>query len=73
MIATILLGIDLFLAIVSLLFIGLSIISDMVNSNNPVAFTKKNMEEELAGHAGARWVAAFVTSVCWTIFIMCVI
>ena len=72
MIIMILLGIDLFLAIASMLFIVLSIVSDLINSNNPQSFTK-DMITELKGHSGARWLAWLVTSLCWTIFIMCII
>ena len=72
MMITILLGIDLFLAIASMLFIVLSIVSDLINTNNPSSFTK-DMMAELKGHSGARWLAWLVTSLCWTIFIMCVI
>ena len=72
MIGTILLGIDLFLAIFSTLFIVLSIVSDLINTNNPSSFTR-DMISELKGHSGARWLASFVTSLCWAIFIMCVI
>lgn len=72
MMAKILLGIDLFLAIASMLFIVLSIVSDLINTGNPQAFTK-DMISELKGHSGARWLAWMVTSLCWTIFIMCLI
>jgi hypothetical protein len=68
----ILLGIDLFLAIASILFIVLSIVSDLINTNNPNSFTK-DVEAELRGHSGARILAGIITSICWTIFIMCVI
>ena len=71
MIAQILLGIDLFLAFVSSLFIVLSIVSDLVNTNNPSAYTK-DMVSELKGHSGARVLAGFIASLCWTIFIMCI-
>ena len=72
MILKILLGIDLFLAFSSSIFIILSIISDLVNSNNPAAYTK-DMVSELRGHSGARVLAGLVASLCWTIFIMCLI
>jgi hypothetical protein len=68
----ILLGIDLFLAIASILFIVLSIVSDLINTNNPNSFTK-DVEAELRGHSGARILAGIITSICWTIFIMCII
>lgn len=72
MILKILLGIDLLLAIGSLLFIVLSIVSDVINTNNPQAYTK-DMISELKGHSGARWLAWIITSLCWMIFIMCLI
>ena len=68
----ILLAIDLFLAIASTLFIILSIFSDLINTNNPQAFTK-DMEAELRGHSGARVLAGLVASLCWSIFIVCLI
>jgi hypothetical protein len=68
----ILLGIDLFLAIASMLFIVLSIVSDLINTNNPNSFTK-DVEAELRGHSGARILAGVISSLCWSIFIMCVI
>ena len=70
MILNILLGIDLFVAIFSTLFIILSIVSDLVNTNNPQSYTK-DMIAELKGHSGARWLAAMVSSLCWAVFIMC--
>ena len=71
MVGQILLGIDLFLALASSIFIILSIVSDLVNTNNPAAYTK-DMIKELNGHSGARVLASFIASLCWTIFIMCV-
>lgn len=68
----ILLGIDLFLAIASMLFIVLSIVSDLINTNNPNSFTR-DIEAELRGHSGARILAGIITSLCWSIFIMCII
>ena len=68
----ILLGIDLFLAMCSSLFIVLSIVSDLINSGNPNSFTR-DFEVELRGHSGARILAGIVTSLCWTIFIICTI
>jgi hypothetical protein len=72
MILKILLGIDLLLAIASLLFIIMSTVSDLINTNNPQAYTK-DMIAELKGHSGARWLCWMITSICWTIFIMCII
>ena len=68
----ILLGIDLFVALCSSLFIVLSIVSDLINSGNPNSFTR-DFESELRGHSGARILAGFITSLCWSIFIMCII
>lgn len=70
MIWKILLGIDLFVAMCSSLFIVLSIVSDLINSGNPNSFTK-DVEAELRGHSGARILAGLITALCWTIFIMC--
>lgn len=72
MILKILLGIDLFLAIASILFIILSMVRDLINTSTPQAITK-DMTGELRTNSGARWVAWLVTSVTWTIFIMCLI
>lgn len=68
----ILLGIDLFFAIASVLFIILSIVSDVINTGNPNSFTK-DVESELRGHSGARILAGIIASLCWTIFIMCLL
>lgn len=67
----ILLGIDLFIALCSSLFIVLSIVSDLINTGNPNSFTR-DVEAELRGHSGARVLAGLITALCWTIFIMCV-
>ena len=67
----ILLGIDLFIALCSSLFIVLSIVSDLINTSNPNSFTR-DVEAELRGHSGARVLAGIITALCWTIFIMCV-
>lgn len=71
MIAQILLGIDLFIALCSSLFIVLSIVSDLINTGNPNSFTK-DVEVELRGHSGARVLSGLIACLCWTIFIMCV-
>lgn len=71
MIAQILLGIDLFIALCSSLFIVLSIVSDLINTGNPNSFTK-DVEAELRGHSGARVLSGLIACLCWTIFIMCV-
>lgn len=68
----ILLGIDLFIAIASVLFIVLSIVSDVINTGNPNSFTR-DVEAELRGHSGARILAGLIASLCWTIFIICLI
>jgi len=72
MLLKILLGIDLFMALCSSLFIVLSIVSDLINSGNPNSFTR-DFESELRGHSGARILAGFITALCWSIFIMCII
>ena len=71
MIVQILLGIDLFIALCSSLFIVLSIVSDLINTGNPNSFTK-DVEAELRGHSGARVLSGLIACLCWTIFIMCV-
>jgi hypothetical protein len=68
----ILLGIDLFSAIASMLFIVVSIVSDLIITNNRNSFTR-DIEAELRGHSGARILAGNITSLCWSIFIMCII
>lgn len=68
----ILLGIDLFLAIASSLFILLSIVSDIVSTGGLGDFTEERIKE-LRGHSGARVLAGIIASFCWTVFIMCVI
>ena len=68
----ILLGIDLFVALCSSLFIVLSIVSDLINSGKPNSFTR-DFESELRGHSGARILAGIIASLCWTIFIICLI
>jgi hypothetical protein len=50
----------------------LSIVSDLINSGNPNSFTR-DFESELRGHSGARILAGFITALCWSIFIMCII
>jgi hypothetical protein len=70
MILTILLGIDLFIAFATTLFIVLSIVMDLVNTNDPMYFNDET-RNELKGHSGARFLSAFIACLCWTIFIMC--
>ena len=73
MILKILLGLDLFIAFVSSIFIVLSMVADLVNTSNPSYFIQsKDLTKELSGHSGARYLAMFIASLCWTIFIMCV-
>jgi len=72
MILTILLGIDLFIALATTLFIVLSIVMDVVNTNDPMYFNEET-RADLKGHSGARFLSGFVACLCWTIFIMCLL
>lgn len=72
MILKILLGIDLFIAFAATIFIILSIIMDVVNTNDPMYFNDQT-RADLKGHSGARFLSAFIACLCWTIFIMCLI
>lgn len=66
----ILLGIDVFIAILTSIFIVLSAVADLVNTSNPSYFaTEKNITDELKTHSGARYLAMIITSLCWAIFI----
>lgn len=72
MIAQILLGIDLFIALSTTLFIILSIVMDLVNTNDPMYFNDET-RKDLKGHSGARFLSGFIACLCWTIFIMCIL
>ena len=72
MILKILLGIDLFIAFASTIFVILSIVMDLINTNDPMYFTDET-RGDLKGHSGARFLSAFIACLCWTIFIMCLI
>ena len=69
MIGTILLGIDLYLAIVTSIWIVLSIVADVITSSNTASWGE-DLLKRLQVNSGMRFVLMLLTSLFWTIFIM---
>lgn len=68
--SSILIGIDLFLAILTAIWIVISIVADMVSTSNVTGYDE-NTIRQLMANSGMRFILMFLTSLFWTIFIMC--
>ena len=68
--SSVLIGIDLFLAILTSIWIIISIVADVVSTSNITGYDE-NTIKQLMANSGMRFVLMLLTSLFWTIFIMC--
>ena len=68
--SNVLIGIDLFLAILTSIWIVISIVADVVSTSNITGYDE-NTIKQLMANSGMRFVLMLLTSLFWTIFIMC--
>lgn len=66
---TILIGIDLFLALLTSIWIVLSMVADIVSTSDVGSYSKDTIKQ-LNINSGTRFVLMILTSLFWTIFIM---
>ena len=71
MLGNILLGLCLFGALVSSIWLVLLIVVDVISSNNITGFSDEQ-KNQFKINSGVRFILMLVTSLLWTIFIMCV-
>ena len=67
--SSILIGIDLFLALLTSIWLVLSSVADIVSTSN-VSTYDENITKQLMANSGMRFILMFLTSLFWTIFIM---